>query len=80
MGKTLHEGAFKYLAIQWLIVNSASHSRSAGQLRRKMVTTKRENMKLFSLILLVACVALVGCQKPADDASTAPSTNAPATK
>ena len=69
---------FKYLAIEWLIVNSASHSRSAEQCGEKMVTTKRETMKLFSLILLVACVALVGCQK-AEDAGTTPSTtNAPA--
>jgi hypothetical protein len=33
-------------------------------------------MKLFSLILLVACVALAGCQK-SEDAGTTPSTNAP---
>ena len=37
-------------------------------------------MKLFSLILLVACVALVGCQKAEDTSGGATGTNAPATK
>lgn len=40
-------------------------------------------MKLFSLIMLVACLAFVGCQKQdgAADGTTPPSTNsAPATK
>ena len=36
-------------------------------------------MKLFSLILLVACVALVGCQKAEEPAAGgSASTNAPA--
>jgi len=35
MGKKLHTGDLKYLAIQWLIVNSALHSRTAVQCGEK---------------------------------------------
>jgi uncharacterized lipoprotein YajG len=45
-----------------------------------MITKKeRPNMRLFSLFLLIAGLALVGCQK-SEDQSTPPATNAPAAK